>query len=131
VQERRRGASVPRTHRFVYRPAPVDVKSGSREGPAWQTAADATEEDEMKLYRCITPTDRLCPCGQVARELKAAGIDFETERVGLSRKPEKRERIMELTSQPGVPVVVDDAGTAHHDSKAIIDKIHSGQIASS
>ena len=23
----------------------------------------------MKLYRCITPTDRLCPCGKVAREL--------------------------------------------------------------
>jgi glutathione S-transferase len=85
----------------------------------------------MKLYRCKTPTDRLCPCGKVARELHAAGIEFDTERVGVSRKPEKRERIMELTGQPSVPVVVDDGGTAHHESKVIIERIESGQIARS
>ena len=83
----------------------------------------------MKLYRCRTPTDRLCPCGKVARELRGAGIDFETERVGISRKPEKRERVMELTGQPGVPVVVDDGGAAHHESQVIIERIRSGQIA--
>src|SRR5256885_791335 len=38
----------------------------------------------MKLYRCKTPTDRLCPCGKVARELKSAGVEFETERAPLS-----------------------------------------------
>ena len=85
----------------------------------------------MKLYRCKTPTDRLCPCGKVARELHGAGIDFETERVGISRKPEKRERMMELTGQPNVPVVVDDTGAAHHESSVIIERIQSGQIARS
>jgi glutathione S-transferase len=85
----------------------------------------------MKLYRCRTPTDRLCPCGKVAQELKAAGIEFETERVGISRKPEKRGEIMELTGQPRVPVVVEDSGAAHHESAAILQKIQSGQIARS
>jgi glutathione S-transferase len=79
----------------------------------------------MKLYRCKTPTDRLCPCGKVARELKAAGLEFETERVPVSAKPEKRETIMELTGQPKVPVLVDDDGTATHDSKRIVEMIRS------
>ena len=85
----------------------------------------------MKLYRCVTPTDRLCPCGKVARELKGAGIPFETERVGISHKPEKRKQIMELTGQPRVPVVVDDSGAAYHASEAIVEKIKSGQVAAS
>lgn len=83
----------------------------------------------MKLYRCITPTDRLCPCGRVARELKGAGIEFETERVPLSSKPEKRENIMKLTGQPNVPVLVDDDGTATHDSKRIVELIRSRSAA--
>ena len=33
------------------------------------------------LYRCRTPTDRLCACGKVARRLRRAGIDFEEVRV--------------------------------------------------
>jgi hypothetical protein len=53
----------------------------------------------MKLYRCKTPTDR-CPCGKVARSLKAAGIEFEVERVPLSAKPEKRWRGSSNGSQP-------------------------------
>jgi glutathione S-transferase len=79
----------------------------------------------MKLYRCKTPTDRLCPCGKVARELKAAGLEFETERVPVSSKPEKRANIMELTGQPKVPVLVDDDGTATHDSKRIVEMVRS------
>ena len=82
----------------------------------------------MKLYRCVTPTDRLCPCGKVARELKAAGIGFETERVPVSHKPEKREVIMELTGQPRVPVLVEDDGTATHDSARIVERIRSGAV---
>lgn len=77
----------------------------------------------MKLYRCITPTDRLCACGRVARELKSAGFDFEVERVPLSAKPEQRQNIIELTGQPKVPVLVEDDGRARHDSKRIIDRI--------
>jgi glutathione S-transferase len=79
----------------------------------------------VKLYRCKTPTDRLCPCGKVARELKEAGLEFETERVPVSSKPEKRANIMELTGQPKVPVLVDDDGTATHDSKRIVEMIRS------
>ena len=82
----------------------------------------------VKLYRCVTPTDRLCPCGKVARELKSAGIDFETERVPISHKPEKRQNIMELTGQPRVPVIVEDDGTATHDSKRIVERIKAGHV---
>jgi glutathione S-transferase len=83
----------------------------------------------VKLYRCKTPTDRLCPCGKVARELKAAGLEFETERVPVSHKPEKRENIMELTGQARVPVLVDDDGTATHDSERIVEMIRSRSAA--
>ena len=79
----------------------------------------------MKLYRCKTPSDRLCACGKVARELKAAGIDFETERVPLSAKPEHRSKIVELTGQAKVPVLVEDDGTATYDSRRIIERIRS------
>jgi hypothetical protein len=78
----------------------------------------------MKLYRCITPSDRLCPCGRVARELKRAGFEFGTERVPLSAKPENRQNIIELTGQPHVPVLAEDDGSATHDSKRILERIH-------
>ena len=84
----------------------------------------------MKLYRCVTPTDRLCPCGKVARELKSAGISFETERVPISHKPEKRENIVAMTGQPRVPVLLEDDGTATHDSKRIVERIRSGAVGS-
>ena len=77
----------------------------------------------MKLYRCITPSDRLCPCGRVARELKRAGFEFETERVPLSARPENRQNIIELTGQPRVPVLIEDDGSATHDSKRIVERI--------
>lgn len=82
----------------------------------------------MKLYRCKTPTDRLCACGRVARELKAQGIEFEEERVPLSREPVKRQNIMELTGQPEVPVLVTDAGEAIHDSKRIVEYVRSRAV---
>ena len=80
----------------------------------------------MKLYRCITPTNRLCACGKVARALDDAGVSYETERVPLSAKPEKRGQIMELTGQPRVPVLVLDDGTALHDSKRIVQHVQAG-----
>jgi len=36
-----------------------------------------------QLYRCLTPTDRLCPCGKAARSLEAAGVAFG--RAGIRR----------------------------------------------
>jgi glutathione S-transferase len=77
----------------------------------------------MKLYRCKTPTNSLCPCGKVAKALDAAGYEYQTERVPLSSKPEKRENIVQLTGQPKVPVVVFDDGEAVHDSKTIIARV--------
>ena len=82
----------------------------------------------MKLYRCVTPTDRLCPCGKVARELKSAGLEFDTERVPISHKPEKRQNIVELTGQARVPVLVEDDGTATHDSQRIVERIRAGDV---
>jgi glutathione S-transferase len=83
----------------------------------------------VTLYRCKTPSDRLCPCGKVARELKAAGVAFETQRVPLSSKPEKREDMMRMTGQPNVPVLVESDGTATHDSSRIVERIASGAVA--
>lgn len=83
----------------------------------------------MKLYRCITPTDRLCPCGKVARELQRHGFEFEVERVPLSKSPGKRQHIIDLTGQPAVPVLVEDDGTATHDSKRIVERVRTGAPA--
>lgn len=82
----------------------------------------------MKLYRCKTPTDRLCACGRVARSLKAAGIEVDVERVPLSSSPDKRENIIELTGQPKVPVLVEADGTATSGSAEIISRIESGAV---
>ena len=59
-------------------------------------------KEPVVLYRCRTPTDRLCPCGRVARELRRRGIDVEERRV---RKGE-REEVDALTGQDRVPLLV-------------------------
>ena len=56
----------------------------------------------MILYRCRTPTDRLCPCGRVARELRRRGLEVEVRRV---RRGE-REEIEALTGQDRVPLLL-------------------------
>jgi glutathione S-transferase len=56
------------------------------------------------LYRCRTPTDRLCPCGRVARELRRRGIEVEERRVPWRRT--LREDVDGLTGQDRVPVLV-------------------------
>ena len=59
----------------------------------------------MILYRCRTPTNWLCRCGTVARELKRQDADFEEVRVPQRRK--HRTEILDLTGQDWVPVLVD------------------------
>jgi glutaredoxin 3 len=59
----------------------------------------------MILYRCRTPTNWLCACGKVARELKKRDLDFEQVRVAQRRS--QRIEIQELTGQDWVPVLVD------------------------
>jgi len=55
------------------------------------------------LYRCRTPTNWLCPCGRVARELRRRDIEAETVRVALRARD--REQIDALTGQRHVPVL--------------------------
>ena len=57
------------------------------------------------LYRCKTPTDWLCPCGRVARRLRAADIEFAEERVALRRRD--RDEVEEISDQRWVPVLID------------------------
>jgi glutathione S-transferase len=64
------------------------------------------------LYRCRTPTNWLCPCGRVARELAKRGVAFETERVALRGRD--RAEIDALTGQQRVPVLV-------HGREVIVD----------
>ena len=54
------------------------------------------------LYRCRTPTDWLCPCGRVARELRRRGVEFEQRRVARS----ERDEVDALTGQDRVPLLV-------------------------
>jgi glutathione S-transferase len=56
------------------------------------------------LYRCRTPTDRLCACGRVARALHAGGYEVDERRVPWRRG--RRDEIDSLTGQRVVPVVV-------------------------
>jgi glutathione S-transferase len=56
------------------------------------------------LHRCRTPTNWLCPCGRVARELRLRGIEVEEHRVAWRKR--ERDEIDALTGQRHVPVLV-------------------------
>jgi glutathione S-transferase len=58
---------------------------------------------EVLLHRCRTPTNWLCPCGRVARELARRGIDAEERRVAWRRGD--RDEVDALTGQRHVPVL--------------------------
>ena len=75
---------------------------------------------DAKLYRCRTPTNRLCPCGRVARELGRHGIAAETVRVAYGKA--HRAEVEGLTGQRHVPVLVLD-GEAIADSKRIVEHL--------
>jgi glutathione S-transferase len=72
------------------------------------------------LHRCRTPSDRLCPCGRVARELAKRGIEAEQRRVEWRRRD--RDAIGELTGQRAVPVL-EIGGEAICDSKRILEHL--------
>jgi glutathione S-transferase len=72
------------------------------------------------LYRCRTPTDWLCPCGRVARELRRRSIEHETVRVPL--RGHDRSEVDALTGQRHVPVLV-IGGEAICDSKRIVEHL--------
>jgi glutathione S-transferase len=70
------------------------------------------------LYRCRTPTNWLCACGRVARELTKRGFEFEEVRV--SQRRSQRLEIHELTGQDWVPVLV-DGDEVVYDSHRVIE----------
>jgi glutathione S-transferase len=55
------------------------------------------------LHRCRTPTNWLCPCGRVARELDRREIEVEQRRVPWRRA--ERADVDALTGQDRVPVL--------------------------
>jgi glutathione S-transferase len=72
------------------------------------------------LYRCKSPTNRICACGRVARELARRGIEADERRVPWRRG--EREEVEELTGQTVVPVLVVD-GEAICDSRRIVEHL--------
>jgi len=72
------------------------------------------------LHRCSNPTNWLCPCGRVERELRRAGIEHDTVREGLRRAG--RDAVEELTGQRRVPVLVLD-GELIVDSRRIVEHL--------
>ena len=75
--------------------------------------------ESVVLYRCRTPTDRLCPCGRVARELRRHGYEVEPRRVPWRKR--ERDDVDALTGQRHVPVVVFGDGEAICDSRRIVE----------
>jgi glutathione S-transferase len=72
------------------------------------------------LYRCRTPTDWLCPCGRVARELRKHEVAFNAVRVPFRK--EDRPEVEALSGQRHVPLLVID-GEAICDSKRIVEHL--------
>ena len=72
------------------------------------------------LYRCRTPTDWLCPCGRVERELTKPGGEHDTVRVPWRRAD--RAEVRALSGQRHVPLLVLD-GEAICDSHRIVENL--------
>jgi glutathione S-transferase len=72
------------------------------------------------LYRCKTPTNWLCPCGRVARELRRGGVEAEQVRVPWRRRD--RPEVRTLSGQARVPLLV-VGGEAICDSRRIVEHI--------
>ena len=72
------------------------------------------------LYRCRTPTDWLCPCGRVARELRRRDVPVNEVRVPFRKRD--RPEVEALSGQRHVPLLVID-GEAICDSKRIVEHL--------
>ena len=72
------------------------------------------------LYRCRTPTNWLCPCGRVARELERRGVGYNAVRVPFRKRD--RPEVEALSGQRHVPLLVID-GEAICDSKRIVEHL--------
>ena len=76
------------------------------------------------LYRCRTPTNVLCPCGRVARELRRQGIEADEVRVPWRKRD--RDEVAALSGQRAVPTLVLD-GEAICDSQRIVEHLRGGR----
>ena len=65
----------------------------------------ASPAEPVVLYRCRTPTDRLCACGRVARELRRDGLRGRGAARAVAARA-TRDEIDALTGQRVVPVAV-------------------------
>jgi glutathione S-transferase len=72
------------------------------------------------IYRCRTPTNWLCPCGRVARELRRRGVQADEVRVPWRRRD--RGEVLTLSGQDRVPLLVMD-GEPICDSHRIVDHL--------
>jgi glutathione S-transferase len=72
------------------------------------------------LYRCRTPTDWLCPCGRIARELRRHDVAFTELRVPHRKRD--RDEVRALSGQDRVPLLVIE-GEAICDSKRIVEHL--------
>jgi glutaredoxin len=72
------------------------------------------------LYRCRTPTNWLCPCGRVERELRRRGVEHDSVRVPFRRAD--RAEVRSLSGQDHVPLVIID-GEAICDSHRIVENL--------
>ena len=77
-------------------------------------------EPAATLHRCRTPTDWLCACGRVARELRRRGIEYDEVRVALRKRD--RPEIEALSGQRHVPLLEID-GEAICDSLRIVEHL--------
>jgi glutathione S-transferase len=78
------------------------------------------DQDVATLYRCRTPTNWLCPCGRVARELRSRKVEHDTVRVPPRRAA--REEVRALSGQASVPLLVID-GDPICDSHRIVENL--------
>lgn len=74
----------------------------------------------ITLYRCPTPTNWLCPCGRVQRELRRGGIEHEVVRVPYAKG--RRPEVARLSGQRHVPLLVIDAEPIC-DSRRIVEHL--------
>ncbi len=101
-----------------YRSREGDRMAAARHAPAGPAAPDGLRPapgDRRRrgaarlmatLYRCRTPTNMLCPCGRVARELREQGVEAEEVRVPWRRRD--RDEVAALSGQRVVPMLVID-----------------------
>ena len=72
------------------------------------------------LYRCRTPTDWLCPCGRVARELRRREVEADVVRVPFRTRD--RGEVRQLSGQDKVPLLMID-GAPICDSRRIVEHL--------